>query len=128
MVKQMIKCSREYWEFVRLLRSDSRVQKGFIDQVEITQDQQIKYMTKYSQFYRICLVDGNPAGFVGVLDDDIRVCTHPDYQKSGVGKFMINEIMKDFPNAFAKVKVDNQASLRLFESCGFEKVFFVLKK
>jgi ribosomal protein S18 acetylase RimI-like enzyme len=125
---ELVDCTSEYWEFVRQLRMDDRVLNGFIQTIEITSEQQIKYMSKYSHCYRICLSDGIPAGFVGVIDDDIRVCTHPDYQGKGIGKFMINECMKIWPTAFAKVKIDNEASLKLFESCGFTKKFFILTK
>ena len=74
------------------------------------------------------MIDKKPAGYVGVIEDDIRVCTHPDYQGKGVGKFMINEIMKEYPTAFAKVKIDNEISMKLFEACGFTKKFYILTK
>ena len=125
---ELVNCTEEYWEFVRLLRMDERVVNGFIQTSEITPSQQIAYMTKYAEHYRIALVDGIPAGFVGVIDDDIRVCTHPDFQKIGLGKFMITECMKIWPTAFAKVKLDNLASIKLFESCGFTKKFYILTK
>jgi RimJ/RimL family protein N-acetyltransferase len=41
---------------------------------------------------------------------------------------MINEIMKLHPDAFAKVKLDNEASLRLFEKCGFKKRYYLLER
>jgi L-amino acid N-acyltransferase YncA len=41
---------------------------------------------------------------------------------------MINEIMNLFPDAVAKVKLDNEASLKLFEKCGFEKRFYLLER
>ena len=85
-------------------------------------------MEKYGTMYYICLVDDEPAGFVGVIDKDIRVATHPSFQQKGVGKFMINELMKKCPQAFAKVKIENKASLKLFESCGFKKKFYILEK
>ena len=85
-------------------------------------------MNNYSKSYRIALVDDRPAGYVGVIDNDIRVCTHPDYQGKGVGKFMINESMKIWPDAIAKVKVNNKASLKLFEACGFKKNYYILSK
>jgi ribosomal protein S18 acetylase RimI-like enzyme len=128
MQMELVKCTKKYWEFVRVLRNDDRVQSGFIKSSNITKDMQSAYMMMYSKFYRIALIDGKPAGYVGVIDDDIRVCTHPNYQGQGVGKFMINECMKIWPTAFAKVKMENEASIRLFESCGFTKRFFILTK
>ena len=38
------------------------------------------------------------------------------------------EITKINPFAHAKVKLDNEASLRLFEKCGFKKKFYLLEK
>lgn len=125
---ELVECTEEYWEFVRILRNDDRVVHGFIENVKITPEMQKKYMSKYSKNYKISLLDKQPVGFVGVIEDDIRVCTHPDFQGRGVGKFMINECMKIWPNAFAKVKLDNETSIKLFEACGFTKKFYILTK
>ena len=70
----------------------------------------------------------NPVGFVGQIDGDIRVAVDPEYQGKGVGKFMINQIMKLHPESIAKVKLGNEASIRLFESCGFEKKYYILER
>jgi RimJ/RimL family protein N-acetyltransferase len=118
---ELVKCTLEYWEFVRLLRTDERVVDGFVENVQITQHQQQAYMEKYSDCYRIALFNGEPAGFVGVVDDDIRVCTHPNFQGNGLGKFMIDECMKIWPTSYAKVKLGNVASDKLFLSVGFEE-------
>ena len=85
-------------------------------------------MKKYSDWFYICLYDGYPAGYIGVIENDIRVATHPDFQGKGVGKFMINQIMEIYPDAFAKVKLNNNPSLRLFETCGFKKKYYILEK
>lgn len=118
---ELVKCTLEYWEFVRLLRTDERVVDGFVENVQITQHQQQAYMEKYSDSYRIALFNGEPAGFVGVVDDDIRVCTHPKFQGKGLGKFMIDGCMKVWPTSYAKVKLGNTASDKLFLSVGFEE-------
>ena len=118
---ELVECTLEYWEFVRLLRTDERVVDGFVENVQITPPQQQAYMEKYSDSYRIALFNGEPAGFVGVVDDDIRVCTHPNFQGKGLGKFMIDECMKIWPTAYAKVKLGNVASDKLFLSVGFEE-------
>jgi ribosomal protein S18 acetylase RimI-like enzyme len=125
---ELVECTKGYWEFVRVLRNDERVLSGFIKSVHITEEMQNSYMETHSQFYRIALVDDKPAGYVGVIEDDIRVCTHPDFQGKGIGKFMINEIMNEEPSAFAKVKIDNEASMKLFEACGFTKKYYILTK
>lgn len=125
---KLVTCDKKYWEFVRNLRLDNRVTDGFIKTEYITKEMQEKYMGTHSDFYRISLFNDEPVGYVGVIEDDIRVCTHPDYQGKGVGKFMINECMKIWPSAFAKVKIDNEASLKLFKSCGFHKKFIIMKK
>lgn len=125
---KLVKCTQEYWEFVRELRTNPKVVDGFIQNIEITPEQQKQYMKKYSDCYRIALLKNQPVGFVGVIEDDIRVCTHPEFQGNGIGKFMINECMKIWPTAFAKVKLNNEASLKLFEACGFTKKFFILTK
>ena len=70
----IVECTKEYWEFVRKLRMDARVIDGFLQTQPITEEQQIKYMTDNSQHYRIALLDGKPAGYVGVIEDDIIVC------------------------------------------------------
>lgn len=124
---ELTSCNENHWEFVRLLRNDPRVKSGFISEANITPEMQRKYMQNHSDNYRIALLDGTPVGYVGVIDDDIRVCTHPDYQGKGIGKFMINELKSIWPNAKAKVKFTNESSFKLFKSCGFEIEYYILR-
>jgi len=37
-------------------------------------------------------------------------------------------LMERYPTSIAKVKIENEASLRLFESCGFKRKYFILEK
>lgn len=84
-------------------------------------------MSQYNDYFYICLYKGKPAGYIGVIDDDIRVATHPDYQGRGVGSFMVKEIKKIQPLSVAKVKIDNKASLALFKKCGFKIKYYLLE-
>ena len=124
----LIKNTSDYWDFILELRNDPRVKRGFIQQEEISRQDHSMYMQAFGDNFYICLDKGHPIGYIGVINSDIRVATHPDYQGKGVAKFMVNGIVKTHPNAFAKVKIENQASLKLFESCGFEKKYFILEQ
>ena len=126
MVIEVVSNSDEYFEFIRRLRNDERVKAGFIEQNHVTPEQQDAYMAVHEDEYVIGLVDGVPAGYAGSVDGDIRVCTHPDFQGKGIGRAMIEEILRRFPASTAKVKIENVASLRLFESAGFVPRFLIL--
>tara|TARA_B110000438_G_C15300525_1_gene430967 strand:+ start:90 stop:482 length:393 start_codon:yes stop_codon:yes gene_type:complete len=119
--------NKKYWEFIRLLRSDKRVQSGFIEQSTVTRKEQENYMNRYNNNYYVCLCDDIPCGFIGEIDGDIRLCTDPEYQGKGIGSFMIREITKIRPNIFAKIKLDNTSSLRAFEKAGYIKKYYLLE-
>jgi len=123
-----VKNEEKYWEFIRNLRNMNGIRQGFIRQEEITSDQQKDYMAEKGKYFYICLADEKPAGYVGVIDEDIRVATHPDFQGMGVGSFMIQEIHKRYPTAQAKVKVDNIASFSLFVKNGYKVKYYILEK
>jgi len=123
---ELVRCEKKYWDFVLELRNSLR--EGFIEQETIQVKDHYKYMESHCQDYYIALEDGEPVGWVGEINKDIRVATHSDHQKKGIAKFMINELMGFRPNSFAKVKLDNEASIRLFESCGFKKKYYLLER
>jgi GNAT superfamily N-acetyltransferase len=120
-----VPCTRDYWEFVRRLRNDPRTKHGFIQQGEITQEQHQLFMLKHGSSYLIALKDGEPVGFAGSVNGDIRVCVDPDQQRQGIGKALIHELLRCFPGSVAKVKTENAASRRLFAACGFLPTFVV---
>ena len=128
MVKKLVKNDKQYWEFIRELRNHPDVKTVFIEQEHIDKFDHALYMQRLGSSFYVCLVDNSPAGYVGVIQGDIRVATHPDFQKMGVGSFMIDELMRVHPASYAKVKVDNEASVGLFEKCGFVKKYYILEK
>jgi GNAT superfamily N-acetyltransferase len=125
---KFVKNGPKYWEFIRRLRNMEGVREGFIQQEEITEIEHAAYMLEYNNNFWLCLVEDVPAGFVGVIENDIRVATHPDFQGMGIGSFMINQAMDVHPQAIAKVKIQNDHSLKLFERCGFKKKYYVLER
>jgi RimJ/RimL family protein N-acetyltransferase len=124
---KLVENNESYYEFIRNLRNDQR--EGFIQQGTISKTSHRLHMIGYSHCYYLCLDDsGEPLGYCGVIDDDIRVAVSSNHQGKGVGAFMINELMKKHPRALAKVKIENEASLALFEKCGFKKKYYILER
>jgi ribosomal protein S18 acetylase RimI-like enzyme len=121
-------CWTEHWEFVRNLRNHPEVKKGFINQQNIDWLTHKRYMSAHSKDYWVLLKDGNPIGFVGSVDGDIRIAIVPEESGNGYGKILINHVMEQRPLSQAKVKLKNEASIRMFEGCGFEKKYYILEK
>ena len=124
----LVQNKKEYWDFIRDLRNHEDVKVGFVQQQHIEKSVHQSHMSLFGECYYVCLIENLPAGYVGVIDRDIRVATHPDFQGRGVGKFMINQLMEMHSDAFAKVKLENEASIKLFEACGFKKKYYILEK
>jgi ribosomal protein S18 acetylase RimI-like enzyme len=51
-----------------------------------------------------------------------------DFRNQGVGKFMVDEIRLRFPDAHAKVKTTNEASIALYESLGLERKYYIYEQ
>lgn len=128
---KLVPNSPEFFGFIRMLRNNDLVKKGFIQQHEITPEEHDEHMRVYGSCYYICLMKGEgPVGYVGVLDGDIRVCVYPTYHRRGVGTFMLQEFFRQHPDCYpdCKIKVDNAASLALFQSVGFKVKFYLLER
>ena len=115
----LVENNKDYYEVIRLLRTDPNNTSGFLEQVEITPEQQSKYMEKYEKNYWICLIGNLPVGFIGVIDTDIRFAVNHNYKNMGIGSFMINEIKNKGIEVTSKVLLDNLPSQKVFEKCGF---------
>ena len=124
---ELVENAPPYFEFMRMLRNNPEVQGGFVEFVHITPEQQEQYMRKYGSNYWICLCDGEPAGYIGEIEGDIRIATDPGFQRRGVGLFMIQEFHKRRPGCYAKVKIENEASLKLFQKAGFRMRYYILE-
>jgi hypothetical protein len=125
---ELVPLAPKFYEFVRDLRNNSEINDNFITQDYITMESHNNYMNENAKSYFVCLRNGNPVGFIGVVANDIRIAVLPTQTRNGAGTFMLENISEIFPNATAKIKIENEASLKLFESVGFKKRFFLLEK
>jgi RimJ/RimL family protein N-acetyltransferase len=127
---ELVNCTSEYWEFIRIIRTHPDNQKYFLTQPQISQEQQIKYMGEYSSKYKICLSNNQPIGYIGLIkENEITYCVHPDHQGKGIGTFMISEFIKIYNSLTAFVLPENIGSNKVFEKLGFTKhIFYTYKK
>ena len=126
---ELIKCSNlpgAHWDAILEIRNENR--EGFGDPSMIRSGAHCKYMFNHFSNYLLCVENDEVLGFIGHVNNDIRLATQKTYQKKGIGKFMVEGFMKKYPEALAKVKLDNEASLKLFERCGFNKKYYILEK
>ena len=122
---ELVDCTSEYWQFVRIIRTHPTNQKFFFTQTEITPEQQIEFMERESHRYKICLLDDSPVGYIGIIkENEITYCVHPDYQGKGIGTFMVSEFIKLYNTLTAFVIPENIGSSRVFEKLGFQKQIF----
>jgi RimJ/RimL family protein N-acetyltransferase len=128
----LVKNNEKFYDFIRELRFHPKNIHGFLEKTPVTKEQQFEYMKKFGKYYFICLFKKIPVGFVGVVKNDIRICTHPEFKKKGAGLFMLQEIIKLFPKAKAKILKNNTESIKLFKKAGFtifdyDETLFYLK-
>lgn len=116
------KNEEKYFEFIRNLRNDDSLISGFIEQVKITKEQQIKYMAKHKDEFFVALLNEEPIGFIGVVDNDVRLAVKKEFQRKGVASFMLKEVGKVYNSFGVQVKEDNIASIEMFKNNGFIKV------
>jgi RimJ/RimL family protein N-acetyltransferase len=125
---ELVECTSEYWEFVRLLRTHPNNQQFFLTQIEITTEQQIEFMKSNSYRYKICLLDSLPVGYIGIIkENEITYCVHPEHQGKGIGTFMVSEFTKIYDTLTAFVLPKNIGSSKVFEKLGFQKQFYYIK-
>ena len=124
---EFVQNSPKYYEFIRKLRNMDSVRQRFISQDYINKKQQTAYMRKHRNHYFLCLFNGKAAGYIGVVRGDIRIAVHPKFQRKGIGLFLVKNIIKNYPNLQAKVKIDNKASFNLFKKAGFSLKYYLFE-
>lgn len=125
---RVVPCTRDYWEFVRRLRTDPRNAHGFISQSPISVEQHAEFMERHWQSYLIAVDGFLPVGYAGSVAGDIRVCVDADHQRHGIGRILLEHLVRQFPESVARVKAGNEASLALFRSCGFKPTLVTLER
>jgi len=120
--------NKEYWEFIRQTRNDRHFNYAFIDQSEITVEQQERYMTENGHNFFVCIIDNKPVGFIGYVDNDVKIYVNLEHLRKGIGTLLMKETKHLYPEAKVKVRYENQEALAFFISLGYKIECFLLKE
>jgi ribosomal protein S18 acetylase RimI-like enzyme len=125
---RLVPATENYFTFILELRNNPLVNKGFIERELISEKSHLEYMNQNASLFKVCLLDGLPVGYIGVIENDIRIAVHIDYLRKGIGTFMVSEIARQNSTLIAKVKIENIASVKLFEKLGFKRRYYLYEK
>ncbi len=129
MILEMVPNFSKYWYFIRDVRFHPRNLYGYVYNNPVSDDQQWEYMKGHHMNYWVCIADGEPAGFVGIIEGDLRIGVHPNYQRKGIGTFMMRQFIKRRTENFTvRVKVNNEISLAFFRGLEYVPEFVLLNK
>jgi ribosomal protein S18 acetylase RimI-like enzyme len=120
---ELVECDKKYWEFVRSLRNDKNNLSGFIETKHISPEDQQAFMKINSRFFKTCLLDEEPVGYIGLIGenkDEITFCVAHNNKGNGIGSFMVKDFTKNI-SCWAKVRLENINSSKIFEKLGFKK-------
>ena len=127
----MVKNKPEYWEFIRQLRNDDIMRANSLNSHIIEPEEHHAYMSLHNDKYYICLDEDVPVGYVARnAQDYISVAVISQARGKGIGKYMLQyfgDLMRT-QKLRAVVSLTNPASLKLFESCGFVKKYYVFER
>lgn len=128
---RLVKNNPSYWEFIRHLKNTDVARANSVSSHIITPDEHKNYMKIYGEQYFICLKEGVPVGYVGAnARGYISIAVAEIARGQGLGKFMLKTYCSHEENANRRaiVSTSNDASLALFESCGFKKRYYIFEK
>ena len=127
---KIVKNESLYWEFIRQLKNDDLARENSMNSHIITPQEHRAYMKEYEDRYYICLIDDTPVGYVGTnAQDYISIAVVSEARGKGVGKYMLQYFREEMRarKLRAIVNITNQASLKLFEACGFVKKYYIFE-
>ena len=121
-------------DFIYKIRNDPNIREYMFDTNEIDYKKHVEYwldrMKNSVPSFIIVDENGNDVGLLKLdpISDNkysIGIIISVEYQGRGYGKEAVKEILSMYKDAtfIARVKVNNNKSIKLFESCGFRKYY-----
>lgn len=104
-------------EFIRVLRNSSEYRDVFINNTFITPEMQRNYMREHGKDYYVCInkTTKEKLGYIGIVDNDIRLAIRLEYKRQGIGTFMLDFIKTKYPDFQVKIRKSNIESQKFFD-------------
>ena len=64
---------------------------------QISEMQQATFMNSNSEFFKICIIDDSPVGYIGLIGErknEITLCVIPEKSNLGIGSYMLSRFQK----------------------------------
>jgi len=129
-VLSIVNNSPDYWEFIRSLRNDKQARENSMNHHIITFDEHANYMKKFQDRYYVCIENNKPIGYVGRNPQGyISIAVLSEARGKGIAKYMLQYLRQKLKenNLQAIVSLTNERSIRLFETCGFVKKYYIFE-
>ena len=112
---QLIPAVEQYWDNIRKLRNQNSTSFG--NSATIQKTEHWDFMKKHSDTYRVAVCNGQFLGFIGHVQNDLRLACCK--RGCGVGRFMFSHFLTEVGDLEIKVLKDNRASMRFFQKLGY---------
>jgi dTDP-4-amino-4,6-dideoxygalactose transaminase len=109
--------STGHYEDILRIRNAHRSCFGNTEEIDFVTHKQ--FMGKHAVTYRVALKSCRVVGFIGHVQNDLRLAVDESLQGHGVAQFLWSVFVKEFPDVTVQVKRDNERSLRFFKSLGW---------
>lgn len=109
--------SVHHYEDIRRIRNLNRMSFGNKDEIDAATHK--KFMDKHAVNYRVVLNRNLVVGFIGQVENDLRLAVHPSNQQQGIAQFMYPLFLEEYPDVTVKVNRDNDKSLAFFKKVGW---------
>lgn len=110
-------CQPSDFEGIRDIRNANR--HAFSNSHLLTCEEHAKFMHLHHSTYRLAFYKTTLVGFIGQVDQDLRLGVSPLWKRKGVGRFMVKNFCRLYPKITVKVKRSNSPSLEFFKSLGW---------
>tara|TARA_R110000822_G_scaffold305738_1_gene431634 strand:- start:698 stop:1102 length:405 start_codon:yes stop_codon:yes gene_type:complete len=127
---EIVRNKPQYWEFIRHLKNDETARTNSMSDHMIQVGEHRAYMSVHNDKYYICLNNSIPVGYVGRnAQDYISVAVISENRGKGIGKYMLQYFREQMSTQKLRaiVSLENPASLKLFEACGFIKKYYIFE-